>query len=92
MDDKEATSVEGSEETLPPMEPTRPTQQEEQPEKPVQTEVERFQEVMRAIMENNKTIESLNKKIDDDNNRAVSYTHLDVYKRQMLECSLTSPG
>ena len=57
-EEKEVTSVEDAEQMLPPMEPVKPVQPENQPEKPTQTEEERFQEMMRAIM-------GLSKKIDD---------------------------
>ena len=56
MDDKEATPVEDVEMMLPPAEPTKPAQQEEQSNRPMQTKEKIFQELMRAIIENNKNI------------------------------------
>ena len=70
MLEKEATSVEDIETGLPPVEPTKPTQMENQPDKPTQQEEARGDPNLLKVME---LLNSM---------KAVSYTHLDVYKRQ----------
>ena len=95
--DKEVTSVEDAEQMLPPREPVKPMQPENQPEKPTQPGDADFMEMMRIMMEDNrkKMEETLNKKTDKTNKnieslKAVSYTHLDVYKRQILTLPISN--
>ena len=85
---------EQEEQPIPEVEVTAGDTVENPPEKPTQSIDASLQEIMRAIMENNNKNmeslkESLNNKIDEtekNNNKniePVSYTHLDVYKRQI---------
>ena len=64
------------------------------PEAPTQTEEAAFQEWLKQMMESlNKEIEDGQKKMDENSlsTNPVSYTHLDVYKRQVGRCRHRSP-
>ena len=72
MENKEATPVD-VESSLPPVLSKQPAQPEEQPEMPTQTgEV------------NQENLDKLDERMELLREEPVSYTHLDVYKRQYM--------